>query len=136
MKQNRNEKNTSLLDILIAVLMFFAALSLVGLVLGFILRVFGVSYRSIGCFILFFLISSLVAYPMNAFAKAIPKMLLMGQRLNARNAVFLFLVLDTLASFIGFGLVDHFMRSVSANDFSLLLMSFLFALTDVYVNRK
>ncbi|WP_443595021.1 YrvL family regulatory protein [Agathobacter sp.] len=45
--------------------------------------------------------------------------------------VFIYLLLDTFATFMGLRIVDYFMQSISATTISIIIVSFVFALFGV-----
>lgn len=53
-----------------------AIISLVALFGGALMKIFGFTYYSVGSIILFFVISGILAFPIELFVKAIPKALL------------------------------------------------------------
>ncbi len=103
---------------------------------GAIMSFLGLEYKSFGSFILFFVISSIVTYPMNLITETLPKVLLDLDKLSRRQAVLLYLPLDTFATFLGFYIVDCLMPSVSASSFSLVVVSFMFALFGISDIKK
>lgn len=59
--------------VLVGILVFIV--SLVALFGGSLMKMFGFTYQSIGSIILFFTISGILAFPIELFVKAIPKVL-------------------------------------------------------------
>ena len=99
---------------------------------GFIMRLFGFEYRSVGSILLFFLIVLILSYPIDLFVEALPKVLLIEfQKINLCQARVLYIVLDTLCSIIFYSLTDYFMDSVRASDMAIFMVSFVFALIGV-----
>lgn len=98
---------------------------------GFIMKIFGFRYESVGKIILFFLIFAIVGFPMEVFAKAFPNALLSLNRISLINAKVLYVFLDITATTIAMAVVDHFMKSVSATLLSIFVISFLFAITSL-----
>ena len=96
----------------------------------------GFEYESVGGFILYFIIASIVSYPMNLVAGAFPKALLNLDRITREMAVCMYLVLDTITTFFGFYIVDYFMPSVSANTISLIVLALVFALFGISDVKK
>lgn len=92
------------------------------------MRLLGFEYESVGGFILYFIIASIVSYPMNLVAGAFPKALLNLDRITREMAVCMYVLLDTITTFFGFYIVDYFMPSVSANTISLIVLALVFAL--------
>ena len=80
-------------------------------------------------FLLFFVISGILAFPIELFVKAIPKVLFSHfKKINELEAKIMFVVLDTVLSMIMFSLVDYFMKSVSATPISLFVVSLIMSL--------
>lgn len=105
--------------------------SILALGSGFIMKIFGFRYESVGKIILFFLIFAIVGFPMEVFAKAFPNALLSLNRISLINAKVLYVFLDITATTIAMAVVDHFMKSVSATLLSIFVISFLFAITSL-----
>jgi len=96
---------------------------------GFIMRLFGFEYRSIGSILLFFVIALILSFPIDLFVEALPKVLLVEfQKINLWQARVLYIILDTLCSMICYSLVDYFMDSVHASDMAIFMVSFIFSL--------
>ena len=100
------------------------------------MRLLGFEYESVGGFILYFIIASIVSYPMNLVAGAFPKALLNLDRITRKMAVCMYVLLDTITTFFGFYIVDYFMPSVSANTISLIVLALVFALFGVSDVKK
>ena len=93
------------------------------------MKLFGFTYESVGSIILFFVISGILAFPIELFVKAIPKVLFSHfKKVTAIEAKVIFVVLDTLLSMLMMSLVDYFMKSVSATSVSLFVVSLVMAL--------
>ena len=93
------------------------------------MRLFGFTYRSVGSIILFFLIATALSFPLCLVAGALPKALYeVGMLTSRKVALLLYLVLDTLATAFGLGVVDYYMESVAAGELAILVISFLLAL--------
>jgi len=114
---------------LIIVAMIVAILSLLALFGGAVMKMFGFTYRSVGSIILFFAISGVLAFPIELFVKACPKVLFSHfRKIKALEAKIMFVILDTLLSMAVFSAVDYFMKSVSATPVSLFVVSLIMAL--------
>ena len=100
------------------------------------MRLLGFEYESVGGFILYFIIASIVSYPMNLVAGAFPKALLNLDRITREMAVCMYVLLDTITTFFGFYIVDYFMPSVSANTISLIVLALVFALIGISDVKK
>lgn len=107
---------------------FIGVLSIIALISSQVMRLFGFTYESVGSIILFFLIATLISFPLNLIAGALPKALYSLQRINKINALILYLALDTVATSLGLMIVDYYMSSVSASTISIIIISFLLAI--------
>ena len=110
---------------------FILALSVIALLSGAIMRFFGFRYDSIGSMILFFVIATIVSYPMNLIAGGLSKALYQIKRMSKNRAIVLYLILDTIATYLGLMIVDDCLPSISASYLSILVISFLFALPGI-----
>ena len=114
-------------------------LSLIALFGGAFMKVFGFTYQSVGSIILFFVISGILAFPIELFVKAIPKVLFSHfKKINKMEAKTVFVVLDTALSMVMFSLVDYFMASVSATPIALFAVSLamsMLCMNDVIENN-
>lgn len=89
------------------------------------MRLFGFRYQSMGSIILFFVIATNVSYPINIIAGGLPKAFYKLERISKYNAIFLYLVLDTITTCIGLMIVDYCMSTISASDLPILAISFI-----------
>lgn len=118
-----------LIGSLIVVGIIVAIISLLSLFGGALMKVFGFTYQSIGSIVLFFIISGILAFPIELFVKAVPKVLFSHfKKINEFEAKIMFVVLDTVLSMVMFSLVDYFMKSVSATPVSLFVVSLVMSL--------
>ncbi len=96
---------------------------------GALMKPLGFVCGSVGSAVLFFVVSGLLAFPVEPFVRAIPKVLFSHfGKISAREAKLLFVVLDTGLSMVIFSVVDHFMESVSASPAALFVLSLVMAL--------
>lgn len=130
--KNKNNIITFLLGATILV----GGVSIIALLGGTIMKVFGFDYNSVGSVVLFFIIATIISYPLNLIAGALPKALLTAERTSKQFAIVLYLLLDTTATFIGLRIVDYYMNSVSATDISIIVVSILLSLFSVDIDRK
>ena len=107
---------------------FMGMLSIIALVCGAIMRFFGFQYESVGSIVLFFTIATIISYPLNLVAGALPKALYELKKISKLCALVLYLILDTTATSLGLTAVDNCMSSVSATTTSIVIISFLLAL--------
>lgn len=108
-------------------MIFLFILSIIALISGYIMKIFGFQYESVGSIILFFIIATIMSFPLNLIASAFPKALLKLGKINWRTAFILYLVLDTVATSFGLKVVDYYMPIVSATNISIIIISILFA---------
>ena len=108
-------------------MIFLLILSIIALISGSIMKIFGFQYESVGSIILFFIIATITSFPLNLIASAFPKALLKLGKINWRIAFILYLVLDTVATSFGLKIVDYYMPTVSATSISIIIISLLFA---------
>ena len=109
-------------------MIFMGMLSIIALVCGAIMRILGFQYESAGSIVLFFTIATVISYPLNLVAGALPKALYELKRISKLCALVLYLILDTTATSLGLTAVDNCMSSVSATTISIVIISFLLAL--------
>ena len=126
---NRNKENR--VTFLICGALFVGVLSIIALLCGAVMRLFGFYYTSVGSIILFFIIATTISYPLNLLAGALPKALFVLGKIKKSSAVSMYLFLDTIATFMGLKIVDYFMHSVSATTISVIIISFVLALFGV-----
>ena len=108
-------------------MIFLLILSIIALISGYIMKIFGFQYESVGSIILFFIIATIMSFPLNLIASAFPKALLKLGKINWRTAFILYLVLDTVATSFELKVVDYYMPTVSATNISIIIISLLFA---------
>ena len=121
MDNNSNKKREKIITFIFGALLIIIVLAIIAIFSGAIMRLLGFEYESVGGFILYFIIASVVSYPINLIAGALPKALLNLDRITREIAVCMYVLLDTIATFYGFYIVDYFMPSVSANTISLIV---------------
>ena len=131
MDTNSNKKREKIITFMLGALLIIVVLAIIAIFSGAIMRLLGFEYESVGGFILYFIIASVVSYPINLIAGALPKALLNLDRITREIAVCMYVLLDTIATFYGFYIVDYFMPSVSANTISLIVLALVFALFEI-----
>ena len=136
MDNNSNKKREKIITFILGALLIIVVLAIIAIFSGAIMRLLGFEYESIGGFILYFIIASVVSYPINLIAGALPKALLNLDRITREIAVCMYVLLDTIATFYGFYIVDYFMPSVSANTISLIVLALVFALFGISDIKK
>lgn len=75
--------------------LLISILSILALLSGAVMKVFGFEYRSIGSIVLFFIIAAILSYPIGLIASAFPKALLSVNKVSRQTAILLYLFLDT-----------------------------------------
>lgn len=139
MKEFWNRNKEKIVTFLICGALFVGVLSIIALIGGAIMRLFGFYYTSVGSIILFFIIATIISYPFSLLAGALPKALLVLEKIDKQSAVIMYLLLDTIATFMGLKIVDYFMQSISATTISIIIISFilaLFGMSDFNDKRK
>ena len=136
MDNNSNKEREKIITFILGALLIIVVLSIIAIFSGAIMRLLGFEYESVGGFILYFIIASVVSYPINLIAGALPKALLNLDRITREIAVCMYVLLDTIATFYGFYIVDYFMPSVSANTISLTVLALVFALFGISDIKK
>ena len=136
MDNNSNKKREKIITFIFGALLIIIVLAIIAIFSGAIMRLLGFEYESVGGFILYFIIASVVSYPINLIAGALPKALLNLDRITRKIAVCMYVLLDTIATFYGFYIVDYFMPSVSANTISLIVLALVFALFGISDIKK
>ena len=136
MDNNSNKKREKIITFIFGALLIIIVLAIIAIFSGAIMRLLGFEYESVGGFILYFIIASVVSYPINLIAGALPKALLNLDRITRETAVCMYVLLDTIATFYGFYIVDYFMPSVSANTISLIVLALVFALFGISDVKK
>ena len=123
---------TKIIAFLILVAIVLGVVSVIAIFGGFIMRFFGFEYKSIGSIIVFFLLATILSYPINLFAEVLPNVLLNDfHKISLKQAYVLYIIFDTIATAIGLSIVDMFMEGVSATNLAIFVVSFLFALYSV-----
>lgn len=129
MKNLWEKYGAKIIAFLIFAVIVIAVISVIAIFGGFVMRFFGFEYESVGSIILFFLLATIVSYPIGLLAEALPQVLLNEfHRGTVGQARFLFLFIDTIGTAIGLTVVDMFMDSVSATELAIFVVSFLLAL--------
>ena len=128
MKEIWNRHKEKLITFLLCGLLFVGILSIIALLCGAIMKIFGFEYESIGSIILFFVIATIISYPFSLIAEVLPKVVLSFGKLPKHMAILFYIILDTFATFYGLRVVDYFMQSVSATDISIIIVSLILAL--------
>ena len=112
----------------IVFIVLIAVISVIAILGGGIMRLFGFEYTSVKSIIIFFTIVTIVGFPIETLALSFPKALLSLDKITIKLAKILFVILDTLSTMLTMSLIDYFMGSVSASDVSIFVISFIIAL--------
>lgn len=132
MKKIWNKYGAKLIAFLIVAVIIIAVISVIAVFAGFIMRFFGFEYTSVWSIIWFFLVATVLSYPIDLFAEVLPNVLLNSfHKVTVGQARFIYVFLDTIASAIGLTVVDKFMESVSATDTAIFVASFILALLNI-----
>lgn len=115
----------------IATIILISIISVLSIFGGGIMRLFGFEYNSVGSIILFFVIVSLIGFPIETFALALPKALLSLDKITPELSKVLFVTLDTISTMITMYLVDYFMIGVSVSDIAIFVIAFIMAVTSM-----
>ena len=114
--------------VLLGIGLVLAVLAAVSLVAGGVMKLFGFAYDSVGSLVLYFIFASVLSAALGQAFSALPKVLYEMGKLNRAEGIILYLVLDTLVTAVGLGVVDRWMPSVSASDRAIIAVSLLLAL--------
>lgn len=136
LKEFFEKHKEKIITLLLCGVLFIIVLSVLALISGAIMKVFGFEYRSIGSIILFFIIATIISYPLGLIAGAFPKALLSLDKVSIYTAMALYLILDTFATFGGLRITDYCMQTISAEDISIFVISLIFALLGVSDIKK
>ncbi|VYU33561.1 hypothetical protein [Clostridium tertium] len=112
----------------LVVTLLITIISILAILGGGIMRLFGFRYNSVGSVILYFTIVAVVGFPLEIIIKAVPKALNLLLKIDRKIERVLFILMDTLGTGITMAIVDYFMESVSASDLSILVISFIIAI--------
>lgn len=136
MKKFFEKHKEKIITLLLCGVLFIIVLSVLALISGAIMKVFGFEYRSIGSIILFFIIATIISYPLGLIAGAFPKALLSLDKVSMPTSITLYLILDTFATFWGLKITDYCMQTISAKNVSIFVVSLIFAFLGVSDIKK
>lgn len=128
MKETFKKYKEKIVIFLLCGTLLLIVVSILALFSGAIMKMFGFEYYSIGSIILFFIIATIISYPLSLLVEAGSKALLSLNKLSVEITKLLYIVLDTFVTFWGLKITDYYMQSVSAKDISILVISLIFAL--------
>ena len=111
MKRNFDRHKEKVITLLSCGLLITIVLSVLALLSGAVMKLFGFEYKSVGSVILFFIVAAILSYPLSLIASALPKALLSLNKLSIQEAK-----------------TDYFMPSVSVKDISIVVVALIFAL--------
>ncbi|MDU4952640.1 MAG: YrvL family regulatory protein [Clostridium sp.] len=115
----------------LAAIIITAIISVIAIFGGAIMKLFGFKYNSIGSIILYFIVVTIVGFPVDIILRVFSKVLISIGQLNKNTGKILFVVLDTMGTCIVMAIVDYFMKSVSATDLAILVISFISAIFSI-----
>lgn len=115
----------------LAAIIITAIISVIAIFGGAIMKLFGFKYNSIGSIILYFIVVTIVGFPVDIILRVFSKVLISIGQLNKNTGKILFVVLDTMGTCIVMAIVDYFMKSVSATDLAILVVSFIIAIFSI-----
>ncbi|GAA0682573.1 YrvL family regulatory protein [Clostridium cadaveris] len=115
----------------LAAIIITAIISVIAIFGGAIMKLFGFKYNSIGSIILYFIVVTIVGFPVDIILRVFSKVLISIGQLNKNTGKILFVVLDTMGTCIVMAIVDYFMKSVSATDLAILVISFIIAIFSI-----
>ena len=128
MKRNFDRHKEKVITLLSCGLLITIVLSVLALLSGAVMKLFGFEYKSVGSVILFFIVAAILSYPLSLIASALSKALLSLNKLSIQEAKLLYVFLDTFATYWGLRITDYFMPSVSVKDISIVVVALIFAL--------
>lgn len=131
MKELWDKHHQGIITFLLSGVLFVGVVSVIALIGGAVMNIFGFEYQSVWSIVLFFIIATIVSYPLSLTAGILPKVLLSFGRLSRQSAVLLYVVLDTIATSFGLSIVDYFMETISATDFSIVIVSLILSLFEI-----
>lgn len=123
-----NSRLKNILGITFVVLFLLSIIAVLAIWGGSLMRLLGFTYDSVGSVLLFFVLISVLSFPLEMLAKGFPLALLNLERISRKTARILFIILDTLSTCFIMSLADYFMDSVSATTSSIIVVSFIIAL--------
>lgn len=82
MKKIWNKYHENIITFFLIGVLFVSVISVMALLGGAIMKIFGFEYKSVSNIILFFIIATIVSCPVNLMAGALPKVLLSFGRLS------------------------------------------------------
>ncbi len=91
MKEIWNRHKEKLITFLLCGLLFVGVLSIIALLGGAIMKIFGFEYESIGSIILFFVIATIISYPFSLIAEVLPKVVLSFGKLPKQMAILFYI---------------------------------------------
>lgn len=114
-----------------------AIVSAIGIFSGAIMLQFGFKYDSIWSIVKFFIIATIISFPISIIAEKIPQVLYQYfGKLTLFQARILYITLDTLATAIGLFIVDEFMDSIKAPLLGIFVASVVLAVLSVSTIEK
>ena len=114
-----------------------AIVSAIGIFSGAVMLQFGFEYDSIWSIVKFFIVATIISFPISIIAEKIPQVLYQYfGKLTLLQARMLYIILDTMATAIGLVIVDEFMDSIKAPLFGIFAASAILAILSVSTIEK
>ena len=114
-----------------------AIVSAIGIFSGAVMLQFGFEYDSIWSIVKFFIVATIISFPISIIAEKIPQVLYQYfGKLTLLQARMLYIILDTMATAIGLVIVDEFMYSIKAPLFGIFAASAILAILSVSTIEK
>lgn len=131
MKVNLKKYITSIIGYGLVVAIIIVIVSVIAIFGGSIMTMFGFEFTSVKSIILFFIVVSILGFPLEILAKSLPKVMLSLNKISLPKAKILFVIMDTCSTAITMKIVDNKMDGVSATNLSILVISFIFAILSI-----
>lgn len=131
MKRNFKKNITCIFGYGLVVAIIIDIVSIIAIFGGSIMTMFGFEYTSVKSIILFFIVVSILGFPLETLAKSLPKAMLSINKISLIKAKILFVIMDTCSTAITMKIVDNKMDDVSATNLSILVISFIFAILSI-----
>ena len=120
----------------VIVLLLFAGFTVVALVGGNLMELFGFQYDSVGQLLLYFLFGGLLGLPLDLLSTALPRVLYRFGKVNRWQGNLLYIPMDALFTMGAFWLADQWMDSVSTTGLSLCILGIGMALTTLPIKKE
>ena len=136
MKEKLKEWLTGLLGSSIMVLIVFGVVTVVALVSGNVMRLFGFHYDSVGQLLLYFLLGEVIGLPLDLISTALSRALYRMEKVDRRQGNLLYIPMDSLFTIAAFWLADRLMAGVSTTRLSLCVLGIEMAFLTLPIPKK